>query len=92
MNTEAMKLNKKSHFIPKNFAEVSFKNKFYIYSVFFLSDVNECEKKADCFANSICEDTPGSYECPCVSGYSGDGKVVSSFNSLAPVDPFTSMV
>ena len=36
------------------------------------SDIDECES-SPCNANAICENTEGSYECYCKSGFSGDG-------------------
>ena len=40
-------------------------------------DINECEQGAKCKLkkNSECVNTVGSYECACVSGYSGDGNL-----------------
>ena len=47
----------------------------YFYVIFlFLSDVNECDI-FPCTNNAKCQDTDGSFECSCVSGYSGDGYV-----------------
>lgn len=43
---------------------------------FFLSDVNECWRYPGRLCAQTCENTPGSYECLCTSGFrlSGDGK------------------
>ena len=38
-------------------------------------DINECSDVAFCHANAKCENTIGSYNCTCNSGYKGDGKV-----------------
>lgn len=41
---------------------------------FVVSDIDECiETKTECDANAICTNTPGSYNCACISGFSGDG-------------------
>ena len=37
-------------------------------------DINECDDgTASCDVNAQCINTDGSYNCSCVSGYSGDG-------------------
>ena len=36
-------------------------------------DINECSNGTVCDENADCLDTPGSYECTCFSGYTGDG-------------------
>ena len=41
--------------------------------IFFLADVNECVD-SDCSANAQCHNNPGSYECECENGFTGDGK------------------
>ena len=43
---------------------------FYIY----FSDISECATNADnCDANAACTNTPGSFDCTCNQGYTGDG-------------------
>lgn len=43
------------------------------------TDVDECDAGTDtCVANSTCDNTPGSYACPCDAGYEGDGQVACS--------------
>lgn len=37
-----------------------------------LIDVNECMQGV-CDTNAMCEDTPGSFNCTCKPGYSGNG-------------------
>ncbi len=38
------------------------------------SDVDECEKGTHgCHGNATCANVAGSYSCPCVDGFSGDG-------------------
>ena len=40
------------------------------------SDINECTSQShNCHPLSICTNTDGSFQCECVSGYSGDGHV-----------------
>ena len=37
-------------------------------------DINECELELDnCSPNAACTNTIGSFECECLSGFSGDG-------------------
>ena len=38
-----------------------------------LSDVDECAGTNRCDANAECENTDGSYNCSCITGYEGDG-------------------
>ena len=54
---------------------------FYCHSVvhhliYYFTDINECEDPGGsilCDENAECNDTDGSYECVCRTGYSGDG-------------------
>ena len=44
------------------------------YIISLHTDVNECEGDIlPCADNAECYDTKGSFECICLSGYSGDG-------------------
>ncbi|EDO33418.1 predicted protein, partial [Nematostella vectensis] len=36
-------------------------------------DIDECSRGALCPANARCINTPGSYHCACVNGYTGQG-------------------
>ena len=46
---------------------------FFYNLICFVTDINECSTEGTCDENADCLDTPGSYECTCSSGYSGDG-------------------
>ena len=38
------------------------------------ADINDCELELDnCSPNAACTNTMGSFECECLSGFSGDG-------------------
>ena len=45
---------------------------YFVYLIPFFSDVNECNQ-TPCDNNAVCTNTPGSYQCVCNGGYSGDG-------------------
>ena len=58
-------------------AEVTF-NCFLQYGILFVvfyhADVNECEAgTSDCDDNADCENTEGSYNCSCNTGFTGNG-------------------
>ena len=47
----------------------------------FISDINECETGSYvCDKHAMCEDNEGSYQCVCVTGYSGNGDTCSDIN------------
>ncbi|XP_033108971.1 fibrillin-1-like [Anneissia japonica] len=37
-------------------------------------DINECLQENDCSLNALCTNVPGSYNCTCSTGFSGDGR------------------
>ena len=40
-----------------------------------VTDINECQLKTDnCDNYAVCNNTPGSYNCACKPGFTGDGK------------------
>ena len=41
--------------------------------IFCFPDIDECSTGSVCHESAECMDTPGSYECTCFSGYTGDG-------------------
>ena len=42
-------------------------------ALFLYSDINECANAATCDSNATCTNTPGSYNCTCNQGYTGNG-------------------
>lgn len=46
----------------------------YYSQTWLISDIDECATGADnCDTSAICANTPGSFNCSCDEGYSGDG-------------------
>lgn len=46
---------------------------FFLYCFFFVfTDIDECFSMP-CGNNSVCLNTDGSFECSCLSGFTGDG-------------------
>ena len=43
-----------------------------IYLIFPL-DINECDSGHDCAVQAVCTNNPGSYECACRKGWTGNG-------------------
>ena len=44
------------------------------YYSFIISDIDECSKNSDtCHSNATCNNNPGSYDCQCRNGYTGNG-------------------
>lgn len=42
------------------------------------NDIDECFIQNICYVNSYCINTPGSYACPCLSGFTGTNSYQSS--------------
>ena len=51
----------------------------------FSSDVNEClsQELHSCSSNGECGNTIGSYQCSCLPGYSGDGRVCTDIDECS---------
>ena len=50
----------------------------YVMNLLRVTDINECTQDLDdCSSLAECSNTVGSYECRCIIGYEGDGKVCS---------------
>lgn len=47
--------------------------KGYRYNSDICNDIDECEMANTCDKNALCFNTPGSFECKCLYGFSGDG-------------------
>jgi len=47
----------------------------YLEFFLFVLDVDECSSNShSCDVNAVCSNTPGSHNCSCKAGFSGDGK------------------
>ena len=47
---------------------------YYFLTNSLVSDINECTTNVhNCDVNSFCNNTDGSYNCTCISGYTGNG-------------------
>ena len=60
-------------------------------SYFLFPDVNECSNEStnDCDVNANCTNSPGSYNCQCISGFAGDGRNCSGNKSIDKVSKNT---
>lgn len=47
-------------------------NQCAVGSRFIILDINEC-KTSPCSGSAVCHNSPGSFSCSCLDGYSGDG-------------------
>ena len=45
-------------------------------------DIDECSISAPCDTNAQCLNTPGSYNCSCNSGYTGNGTHCTGSNTF----------
>ena len=44
------------------------------YYILIISDIDECSKDSHtCHSNATCNNNPGSYDCQCRNGYTGNG-------------------
>ena len=43
-------------------------------AIIFVSDVDECQLPNRCDSHSLCVNSPGSYMCVCLAGYTGDSR------------------
>ncbi|XP_028395738.1 protein kinase C-binding protein NELL2-like, partial [Dendronephthya gigantea] len=57
----------------------------YYEDVLVTQDIDECSNKSshDCDGNANCNNTPGSYQCLCINGYSGDGRTCTDVNECS---------
>ncbi len=47
----------------------------YILHILSFLDIPECALgRDDCHVNATCSETPGSFECTCKQGFTGDGR------------------
>ena len=57
-----------------------------LFSFFFILDLDECKGKTHkCDVNANCTNIPGSYNCTCRPGYTGNGSIcngIISYTSL----------
>ena len=61
------------------------------HSYFLFPDIDECFDNStnDCDTNANCTNTPGSYNCQCLSGFAGDGRNCSGNKSIDKVSKNT---
>ena len=56
----------------------------YDFSLIYMSyesDIDECQSgDFDCDDNAECSNTPGSYQCDCRAGYSGNGMICTDID------------
>ena len=61
------------------------------YECAFLPDIDECDEGLDmCHINATCENTVGSYECYCFSGFTGNG--INCTSKLRLLDLYLSFI
>ena len=51
--------------------------------VSFCTDIDECEIPGQCHWEADCTNTNGSFECTCLSGFTGDGKNCTDVNECS---------
>ena len=53
----------------------------YCFLFFFFLDLDECKDKThQCDVNANCTNIPGSYNCTCRPGYTGNGSICEGKN------------
>ena len=57
---------------------------FFKILLLYYSDINECVSVRPCDSNATCIDTPGSFNCTCNGGFTGNGMTCQSNNSFVP--------
>ena len=68
------KINNTSCWLLKRETKLSLtQRRFFFFNN--ILDTDECSSNShSCDINAVCTNTPGSYSCACVAGYSGDGR------------------
>ena len=57
-----------------------------------LADINEClEDPGSCDANALCINTVGSFQCICVSGFTGNGRICTGMGHIEFSVPWCSL-
>ena len=56
----------------KNSSSLNRSGNFDTSSLFIL-DIIDCDEDPPCHDNATCNDIPGSYECNCFEGFTGNG-------------------
>ena len=66
---------------------------FNIGNGFECDNLNECigEVRSACSPNAFCLDLIGTFECTCLTGFSGDGAVCEDINECEVITSFTAL-
>ena len=55
----------------------------FVLTVIGFADIEECVTGGhNCSTNAICVDAPGSFQCSCKTGYTGDGVDCTGMSEL----------